>query len=219
MQYFLSYLSLSYQFVLSSRNKSKWCTIIRLQHCTGCWKLSQQWHLHRNDCGNLFWMMIIWVILVTSGHWSGWHWLVSFVSFMTSSNLQWWLWNIVMCDRYDMMRDASRNHNISRPISSRKIKLVLAELEWLCRTLFAEGGQIGSQDPSATRVFPGCNIMTGCCDTAQPTGSGVMVTVRRQTSAARVSPGVESVMAQMLMIDPILSVHVYCIFIWCYDYV
>ena len=106
--------------------------------------------------------------------------------------------DIEMCDRYDMMRDASRNHNISRPISSRKIKLVLAELEWLCRTLFAEGGQIGSQDPSATRVFPGCNIMTGCCDTAQPTGSGVMVTVRRQTSAARVSPGVESVMAQML---------------------
>ena len=141
MQYFLSYLSLSYQFVLSSRNKSKWCTITTAALHRLLEIVTTVTSFHRNDCGNLFWLLIIRVILVTSGHWSGWHWLVSFVSFMTSSNLQWWLWNIEMCDRYDMMRDASRNHNISRPISSRKIKLVLAELRWLCRTLFAEGAR------------------------------------------------------------------------------
>ena len=176
MQYFLSYLSLSYQFVLSSRNKSKWCTITTAALHRLLEIVTTVTSFHRNDGGNLFWMMMIRVILVTSGQWSGWHWLVSFVSFMTSYSLQWWLWNIEMCNRYDeTVRDASLNH-ISRPISRRKIKLVLAELGLLCRTLFAEGA-----DRISHELLPGVILwLAVCCDTTQPTQavSGVMVTVR-----------------------------------------
>ena len=110
MQYFLSYLSLSYEFVLGSRNKSKWCTITATATLHGLLEIvTTVTSFHRNDGGILISMMMIRVILVTSGQWSGWHWLGSFVSFMTSSSLQWWRWNVEMCDRYDEpMRDASR---------------------------------------------------------------------------------------------------------------
>ena len=44
MQYFLSYLSLSYEFVYEALGINQSDAQLRLQHCTGCWKLSQQWH-------------------------------------------------------------------------------------------------------------------------------------------------------------------------------
>ena len=82
MQYFLSHLSLSYEFVLSSRNKSKRCTITTAALHRLLEIVTKVTSFHRN----LISMMRIRVILMTSGQWSEWHWLVSFISFMTTSN-------------------------------------------------------------------------------------------------------------------------------------
>ena len=116
MQYFLSHLSLSYEFVFwGSRNKSKWCTITVTATLHGLLEIvTTVTSFHRNnvmvEISSRWWVMIR-VILMTSWQWSGWHWLVSFVSFMTSSSDD--EWNIEMCDMwYD-----THNPNISRPIS------------------------------------------------------------------------------------------------------
>ena len=76
MQYFLSYLSLSYEFVLGSRNKSKWCTITTatLGNCHNSDILSSKWwwksHLddddpsHLGDIGTMIRMTLIRLIRV-----------------------------------------------------------------------------------------------------------------------------------------------------------
>ena len=169
MQYFLSHLSLSYEFVLwASRNKSKWCTITATATLHGLLEIvTTVTSFHRNngmvEISSRWWVMIR-VILMTSWQWSGWHWLVSFVSFMTSSSDD--EWTIEMCD---MWSDTRYNMKLTIPIladqyhwsSWRKIKLVLAQIELLCRRLFAEEGQMGSPDLSITLQFsPGGDVMT-----------------------------------------------------------
>ena len=114
MQYFLSHLSSSYEFVFwGSRNKSKWCTITVTATLHGLLEIvTTVTSFHRNngmvEISSRWWVMIR-VILMTSWQWSGWHWLVSFVSFMTSSSDD--EWNIEMCDMwYDTIRSSQSQY-------------------------------------------------------------------------------------------------------------
>ena len=196
MQYFLSHLSSSYEFVFwGSRNKSKWCTITVTATLHGLLEIvTTVTSFHRNNGrygGNL--------ISVVGDDQSHLDDIVTMIR-MTLIRLirVWWrppvmTSEILKCVICDMIQYVAHNPNISRPISVKLLEenqISLGTDRVIVQKIICREGP----DRIYLRIwalhcsFPPVVMLWLCCDTQAPV-SGVMVTVRLRPSHVSSHPG------------------------------